>query len=328
MTFEWPLMFAALLLVPVLVWGYLLLLRRRSAQVAALGTMGVVQSSARKRLGWRRHVPPAVFLAAIALLLAALTRPQVGGLPRREGTVILAFDVSSSMRADDLEPTRMEAAKAAALAFVKEQPETIQIGLVAFGDGGLTVQRPTTVKEDVESSIARLSPEGGTSLSEGLRASIETIAGKAIFLDEAALAGDIEGVDIGYFGSAVVVLLSDGENTAGFDPLVLSQIAANAGVRVFPIGVGSPDGAVVEIDGFQVATSLNEELLQEVANITGGTYYVAEDAEGLVDIYDGIDLQLTVRGDPREVTALAAAAAVVIMLIGAGLSMRWLGRVP
>lgn len=328
MSFEWPLMFFSLLLVPALVVGYLQLLNRRAARAAALGTMGIAQSSARRPLGWRRHVPPAIFLGAITLLLASLTRPQVGGLPHREGTVILAFDVSSSMRADDLEPTRMEAAKEAALAFVENQPATIQVGLVAFGDGGLTVQRPTTVKEDVKASINRLTPEGGTSLGEGLISAIEVIAGKAVFLDQAALEGDLEGVDIGYFGSAVIVLLSDGESTSPVDPIVVAQLATNAGVRVFPIGIGSPEGAVVEIDGYQVATSLNEELLQEIARITGGTYYVAEDAESLAKIYDGIDLRLTVKGDSREVTALAAAAGVVVMTIGAGFSMRWLGRVP
>lgn len=328
MTFEWPLMFLSLLIVPALVAGYFELLKSRRRQAAALGTMGMAQSSSRKPLGWRRHVPPAIFLVAIALLLASLTRPHVGGLPRREGTVILAFDVSSSMRADDLEPTRMEAAKEAALAFVEKQPATIQIGLVAFGDGGITVQRPTNVKEDVEAAIKRLAPEGGTSLGEGMKASIEAISGKAIFLNEAALEGDLEGVDIGYFGSAVIVMLTDGENTSRFDPLIMAQIATNAGVRMFPIGIGSADGATIEIDGFQVATALNEELLQEIATITGGTYYVAEDAEALARVYDGIDLRLTVDGDSREVTSLAAAAAVVLMMIGAAFSMRWFGRVP
>ena len=328
MSFEWPLMFLSLLLVPVLVAGYVALQRRRAAQLAGLGTMGVLQSSTRRRLGWRRHVPPAIFLAAIALLLASLSRPHAGGLPTREGTVILAFDVSSSMRADDLEPTRMEAAKQAALAFVKDQPTSIQTGVVAFGDGGLTVQRPTNVQADAEAAILRLTPEGGTSLSAGLRAAIEAIAGKAVFLDEAALEGDLEGVDIGYFGSAVIVLLSDGENTGGIDPLILAQIAANAGVRVFPIGIGSADGAVVEIDGYQVATSLDAEMLEQIATTTDGAYFVAEDAESLADVYDNIDLELTVSGEPREVTALAAAAAVLIMIVGAILSMRWFGRVP
>ena len=328
MTFQWPLMFFSLLLVPLLVAGYFVVLRRRAKDAAALGTMGIMQSSSRKQLGWRKHVPFGVYLCAIVLLLAALTRPQVGGLPHREGTVILAFDVSSSMRADDLQPTRMEAAKAAALAFVHDQPTTIQIGLVAFGDSGISVQRPTNVKADVEAAINRLTPEGGTSLGDGMMASVEAIAGKTILLDQAALDGDLSGVDIGYYGSAVIVLLSDGENTSRLDPLIVAQIATNAGVRVFPIGIGSASGATVEIDGYEVATALNEELLQEIAKTTDGTYFVAEDAAGLAKIYDGIDLQLTVRGPSREVTSLVAAAAILVMIIGAGVSMRWLGRVP
>lgn len=328
MSFEWPLMFLSLLLVPVVVVGYVALLRRRASQAAALGTMGIAQSSSRRQLGWRRHVPPAIFLVAIALLLASLARPQVGGLPHREGTVILAFDVSSSMRAEDVKPTRMDAAKAAALAFVDKQPSTIQIGLVAFGDGGIAVQRPTTIKEDVQAAINRLTPEGGTSLGEGMIASLEAITGKPILLDEAALEGDLEGVDIGYFGSAAVVLLSDGENTSRFDPLIVAQLATNAGIRVFPIGLGSAEGTTVEIDGYEVATALNEELLQEIATVTGGVYYVAEDADALSKVYESIDLRLSVTGDPREVTSLAAMAGVLVMTVGAAFSIRWLGRVP
>ena len=328
MTFEWPMMFLSLLLVPVLAVAYVALVRRRAAEMAGLGTMGIAQSSARKPLGWRRHVPPAIFLVAVALLLASLSRPQVGGLPRREGTVILAFDVSSSMRADDVKPTRMEAAKAAARSFVDKQPSTIQIGLAAFGDGGITVQRPTTVKQDIVAAINRLTPEGGTSLGDGMIASLEAVTGKPIVLSEAALAGNLDGVDIGYFGSAAVVLLSDGENTSRFDPLIVAQLATNAGVRVFPIGLGSAKGATVEIDGYQVATALNEELLQEIAKVTTGTYYAAEDASGLAKVYDTIDLKLTVKGEPREVTSLAAAGAIALMLVGAAFSIRWLGRVP
>lgn len=328
MSFEWPLMFLSLFLVPVLGMGYVALLRRRASQAAALGTMGMAQSSSRRQLGWRRHVPPAIFLVAVALLLAALARPQVGGLPHREGTVILAFDVSSSMRAEDVKPTRMDAAKAAALAFVDKQPSSIQIGLVAFGDGGIAVQRPTTIKEDVQAAIERLTPEGGTSLGEGMIASLEAVTGKPILLDEAALGGDLEGVDIGYFGSAAVVLLSDGENTSRFDPLIVAQLATNAGIRVFPIGLGSAEGTTVEIDGYEVATALNEELLQEIATVTGGVYYVAEDADALSKVYESIDLRLSVTGDPREVTSLAAMAGVLVMTVGAAFSIRWLGRVP
>jgi Ca-activated chloride channel family protein len=232
------------------------------------------------------------------------------------------------MRADDIEPSRMAAAKEAAVAFVENQPSTIKIGVVAFGDGALVVQPPTSVKTDVKAAIERLSSEGGTSLGEGIMTSLGAISGKPIVLDQAALEGDLEAVDIGYFGSAVIVLLSDGENMARFDPLNAAQIAGNAGVRVFPIGVGSVGGATVEIDGYRVATSLNEPLLQEIATRTSATYFVAKDAASLVKIYDTIDLRLTVEGEPMEVTSLAAALAVLLLVVGGGLTMRWFGRVP
>ena len=135
-------------------------------------------------------------------------------LPQREGTVILAFDVSNSMRATDLEPTRIEAAKAAATAFAERQPRTIRIGVVAFGDSALTVLRPTDVKKDVVAAIRRLSPGGGTSLGQGLYTSLSAIAGKPLQIDESALESDGGEVDIGFFGSSAIVLLSDGENTS------------------------------------------------------------------------------------------------------------------
>ncbi|MBI5948219.1 MAG: VWA domain-containing protein [Chloroflexi bacterium] len=328
MSFAWPIMLLSLTLVPVLVAGYVLLLQRREKRAAELGTMRLAQAGTARRLGWRRHVPPGVFLVAIALLLAALARPEVAGFPHREGTVILAFDVSSSMRADDLKPSRMAAAKEAATRFVENQPSTIQIGVVAFADGALVVQQPTAVKADVLAAVERLSSEGGTSLGEGIMTSLGAISGKPILLEQAALEGDLESVDIGYFGSAVIILLSDGENTSRFDPLIAAQIGGNAGVRVFTIGIGSADGATVEIDGFRVATALNEPLLQEIATNTSATYFVAEDAATLVEIYDNIDLRLTVEGDPMEVTSLAAAAAVLLLIVGGALTMRWFGRVP
>lgn len=328
MSFAWPPMLLSLTVVPLLVAAYVQLMKRRAARASELGTMRLARADSGRRPGWRRHVPPAVFLVAIALLLAALARPEVSGLPRREGTVILAFDVSSSMRADDLEPSRMDAAKKAATAFVENQPSTIKIGVVAFGDGGLVVQQPTNVRADIQTAIERLSPGGGTSIGEGIMTSLGAIAGKPIVLDQAAFEGDLNSVDIGYFGSAVIVMLSDGENTSRFDPLTAAQIAGNAGVRVFPIGIGRPEGATVEIDGYRVATALNEPLLQEIATSTSATYFVAQDAADLVKIYDTIDLRLTIEGEPMEVTSLTAVVAALLLIVGGGLTVLWFGRVP
>ena len=255
-------------------------------------------------------------------------RPSMSfALPQREGTVILAFDVSNSMRADDLEPTRMAAAKAAATAFVERQPSTIKIGVVAFGDSALTVLRPTNVQEEAVAAIRRLSPGGGTSLGQGLFTSLSTIAGKPLQFDESALEGESGEVDIGFFGSSAIVLLSDGENTSRPDPLRLAEVASSAGVPVHAIGVGTPEGTVVEVDGFNVATALDEDLLTEIADVSNGSYNRAGDAATLAQVYESIDLELKQVDEEREVTALFAAAGALLLAIGSLLSIAWFGRV-
>jgi Ca-activated chloride channel family protein len=330
MSFIWPPMLLSLLLVPCFALAYLWVIRRRDAGAAQLlGTMRLTEGASGRRAGWRRHLPPAIFLAAITLLLAALARPtMVVALPHMEGTVILAFDVSTSMTADDLKPSRMDAAKRAARTFVQNQPSTIKVGIVAFSDSAFIVQQPTNVKADLLAAIDRLAPQGGTSLSEGMFTSLGAIAGKPIVVDKDATEEDLLALNIGYFGSAVIVMLSDGEHLSRVDPLQVAQVAANAGVRVFPIGIGSPNGTTLDIDGYHVATALNEPLLTEIAKATDGSYFRAEDEAKLAKVYDTIDLKLTVRGKETEVTSFVASAAILLLYTGAGLTMLWFGRVP
>jgi Ca-activated chloride channel family protein len=350
MSFIWPLMLLWLLAVPVAAAGYLRLSRARLRRMAQLAPLGLVETGSRRPLGRRRHLPFCLFLSAVALLVVGFSRPEVViGLPRTEGTVILAFDVSNSMLADDLEPTRIEAAKEAARRFVDGQPSTIRIGVVAFSDGGLITQPPTSERDEVVAAIDRLSPQGGTSLSQGIFTSLNAIAGGVVGADAAGTGAldplpepsdladldldldlDLDDLDLdfGYHGSAVVVLLSDGEDTTGLDPLLMSDLAATAGVRVFPIGIGSPQGTLVELDGFTIATMLDESTLREIAASTSGSYFHAGDATELSTIYETIDLELTIRGEKTEITGLLAGAAVVLLLAGAGLSMAWFGRVP
>jgi Ca-activated chloride channel family protein len=328
MTFVWPWMLPALLVVPLLVLGYRALLRRRSARRADLAAMGLVAPSAVSS-GRRRHLAPALMIAALALMLLALARPEATvAEPHREGTVVLAFDTSSSMAATDLAPNRIDAAKAAARAFVDRQPATIRIGVVAFGDAGLVTQQPTADRSLVLAAVDRLTPQGGTSLGRGIQTSLSAIAGRTVQVAQAD-DGSVEtaGEDIGYYGSSAVVLLSDGENTAGPDPVQLAEIASTAGVRVYPIGLGSAQGTVLEVDGFQVATALDESLLRQIATTTGGRYFAAADEQTLTDVYTSIDLAWTVRAEQIEVTALVAAGAAVLLLLGAGLSFLWFGRV-
>jgi len=327
-------MLPALLLVPLAIWRYRRLLQQRQGRAVALGTLGQLSQPTNRPLGRRRHLPFAFFVSALTLLLLGLARPEMAvSLPRVEGTVILAFDVSNSMAAADLDPTRIDAAKAAARAFVAQQPATIRIGVVAFGNGGLIAQTPTNEASDVLSAIERLNPQGGTSLGQGIFTSLVAIAGDTLPIDESAF--DPESFDenapplqIGFFPSSVVLLLTDGENTAPPEPLAVAQAAAEAGIRIFPIGIGSPEGAVIDVEGFKILTQLNEGALEEIAALTNGTYYHAADADTLREIYETIDLQLTVRGEQMEITALLAMIAFVLALIGGVLSMLWFGRVP
>jgi Ca-activated chloride channel family protein len=311
-----------LFLVPVLVVGYLAIVRRRAADERELGTM------ARRPLGWRRHVAPVVFLVGVVVLLVALARPEAEiDLPRHEGTVVLAFDVSSSMRAKDLAPTRMAAAKKAARAFIADQPSSIRIAVVAFSDAAYLVQPPTRSRHDALAAIDRLKPRGGTALGRGILTSLDALAGKKLRLDPQRLASGATQPNVKFIGSSAIVLLSDGDNTAALDPVTLAPVAAQAGVRIFPIGIGSPNGAVVEIDGFQVATALDEPLLRSVAQRSGGTYFAASDAQHLQRVYNTINLKLTIAGRNTEITAIFAGAGLLLFLIAAGLSMRWYGRV-
>jgi Ca-activated chloride channel family protein len=326
MTFVWPWLLLSLGVIPLLWRGYRRLLRRRAARLAALAEVGLVPAGS--TAGRRGHVAPALFLGALALLFVALARPQATvAEPRRQGTVVLAFDVSSSMGAKDVEPSRMEAAKAAARAFVQKQPATIRLAVVAFGQSGVISRQPTDDHAAVLAAIDRLAPQGGTALGRGIQTSLSAIAGRTVRLDPPSASPEASGQNLGYYGSAAVILLSDGENTDGPDPLQAAELASTAGVRVYPIGLGSARGTVLQVDGFQVATALDEPLLRSIATTTDGTYFAAADAQALTRVYESIDVSWTFESRNIEVTALFAAAAAVLLLLGVGLSLARSGRV-
>jgi Ca-activated chloride channel family protein len=328
MTFGSPWNLALLVIVPAMVVAYVKSRRRRARRVAALAGQGLVATASSSRMRIRRHVPFAFFAAALTVLLVGMARPMTTvKTPKREGTVILAMDVSNSMNADDVKPTRIEAAKTAARAFVDRQPPAVKIGVVAFGDGAVIVQQPTSEHGEVTKAIDRLSVAGGTSLGQGLVSSLNAIAGKPVTIDPEALASDSAQVDIGFFGSATVVMFSDGEQTGQPDPLSVAEVASVAGVHVHTIGIGTAAGAVVQIDGFSVATALDSELLQKVADITDGTYHEGEDAAALAEVSRTIDLRFKLVSEHTEVTGLFSAAGIVLLFAGALLSVLWFGRV-
>ena len=335
MTFIWPQMLVFLLLIPLFVWLYLRMQQQRRHLAAQYGNLRVTSGNVGRRLGIRRHIPPLLFLAAITIMIIALGRPEaVIGVPRIEGTVILAFDISASMEADDLEPTRLEAAKAAAQDFVERQPSTVQIGIVAFSDSGLAVQQPTYNQDDVLAAIRRLDPARGTSLGNGLLVSLNMIDsnGEAVTNYYSNLTPEPTPtptpVPAGTYTSSAIVLLTDGENTDQPDPLEVAQAAADRGVRIYTIGIGSAAGTTLNIEGFTVFTQLDEALLQQIAQMTGGSYYNAESREELIDIYDNLNRQFVIKPEPMEITPLLAGLSILTLLFGGALSLLWFGRVP
>jgi len=332
MTFIWPPMLILLLLIPALVVLYLQMQRRRQ-QIFASSTMRLTGQSV-SRLSARRHISPLFYLIALTILIIALARPEaVVGVPRIEGTVILAFDISASMAATDLEPTRLEAAKAAARAFVERQPPSVRIGLVAFSDTGLAVQVPTYNQDEILAAIRRLDPGRGTSLGNGMLVSLSVVDAKP---EETNYYSNLTPqptptptpVPAGTYTSGVIVLLTDGENTEEPDPMEAAQIAADRGVRIYTIGIGSAAGTVLNIEGFNVFTQLNEPLLQAIAQLTNGLYFNAQSEDELLAIYDNLDREFVVRPEPMEITPIFAGVSILTLLIGGALSLFWFGRVP
>ena len=337
MSFIWPPMLLTLLLVPVGLAAYAWLDRRRRRRLALYG--GATSTAGRsggRRVGDR--VAPVLMLLGLIVLPVAMARPQaVISLPQQEGTVILAFDVSASMAATDLAPTRIAAAKVAAKDFVARQPSGITIGVVAFSDSGISVQTPSNDQATVTAAIDRLTPEKGTSLAGGILASLKAIAVAEAgpyannYYSNATPAAPTDAptpVPAGTHAPAVIVLLSDGENNENPDPAVATQAAADKGVRIYTVGIGSAAGADVTVGGFQLHTQLDEAALQGIAQTTGGTYYNATDAAQLRSIYDNLDTQLVIQPQMVEMTGLLAGLSLLLMLAGAAASMFWLGRLP
>ncbi len=335
MEFIWPSLLFLLLLIPLLAGLYSWMDRRRRQNTDPYGSLGFGQATDRADPGRRRHIPLALFLVGLSILIVALARPQaVVSLPRQEGTVILAFDVSGSMAAEDLEPSRIEAAKTAARQFVERQPTSVQIGVVVFSDSGFTVQAPTNDEEAILASINRLVPQRGTSLAYGILVALNTIASDGAQppaqLSDLTLEPTLTPTPVprGTYEPVVIILLTDGENNAPPDPIEAARLAADRGVRVYTVGIGSQAGATLTIEGFNVLTQLNEELLIQISEITGGAYFNAVTEQELQAIYENIDPQLIVKPSKMEITSIFAGASIVILMLGGTLSLLWFSRLP
>ncbi len=335
MTFAWPALLISLAALPVLVLLFLSIQRRKGLILKKLGGLGLLQQSNNRTWAMRGYIPTLLILAALVLLLVAMARPHTEvSLPKIESTIILAFDVSGSMGAEDFKPNRMEAAKLAARGFIENQPASVLIGVVAFSDGGFAVQVPTDDRRSILDTIDRLKPTRGTSLANGIVVSLNMIS--TSLEGETTVYGSMltptsptpTPVPTGTHLPAAIILLSDGENTSDSDPLRAALAAADRGVRIYTVGLGSPAGIDLEMEGFIVHTHLDEPTLQQIAAVSGGSYFNARTEEDLQKIYSQIKPQLIIKSEKMEVTSLFAAAGMFVLLIAGLYSLFWFSRLP
>lgn len=317
-SFLWPWLLLGLVLVPVLVVAYVRLRRTQGRRRAELAALGLAHAGRRRAI-----VAPVLLLIGVTLSLAAMARP-VANLPepRREGTVIVAIDVSTSMSATDVSPSRLDVAKQVAHTLVEAQGSQISIGVVAFGQSSVVVQQPTTDHAEVLAAIDRLKVGGATAIGTGVLTALSTIAGTQI-----QLAQNPEDTQIGWFGGTAILVISDGEDTGGPDPAALASLASVAGVHISAVGVGTTAGTTIKADGFEVATALDEATLKNLADTTSGSYIAASDSDAIAHVADSVQLSWTARIVPHEVTALVVAAAALLVLLGTAWSIVRTGRV-
>jgi Ca-activated chloride channel family protein len=346
-TFLWPEMLCLLLLVPLAAAAYLLLLRRKKKAAVRYASLSFVKDAMGAGLRFRRHVPPLLFLVALTLMLIAIARPAaIVTLPSQHETVILAMDVSGSMRATDVKPSRIAAAQEAARAFVAEQPKSTRIGVVSFAATASVVQSPTHSREDIVAAIDRFQLQRGTAVGSGILVALKMIfpdaefdlrssnprrdATKAAALDKTAPASKAAApkpVDPGSYASAAIILLTDGQTTTGPDPIESSRMAADRGVRVYTVGIGTPNGEILGSEGWSMRVRLDESSLKQIASITHGEYFYAGTATDLRKIYTKLNTKLVLEQKEMEISALFAAGAAVIAILSALLSLLWFNRI-
>ncbi|MBS0508047.1 MAG: VWA domain-containing protein [Proteobacteria bacterium] len=347
MVFLWPSMLWLLAALPLLVLLYLWLLHRRKAQAIAYPGLALVRQALGSGTQWRRHLPPLLFLLGLAALLLAAARPlAVLKLPSEQQTIILAMDVSGSMRATDVEPDRLTAAQNAAKAFIKDLPRHVRVGVVAFAGTAQLAQLPTQSHEDLVKAIDSFQLQRGTATGNGIMVALATLFPDA-GIDIAALGGrqamralpideiarpeparkPFTPVAPGSYRSAAIIMLTDGQRTTGVDPMEAAQWAADRGVRVFTVGVGTVQGEVIGFEGWTMRVRLDEDTLKAVALRTNAEYFHAATAQDLHKVYENLSSRITVETKETEVSALLALVGAALTVLATGLSVWWFGRV-
>src|SRR5882672_4565243 len=335
MTFQWPEFLWLLAGLPLLAALYVYVLRRKKKFAVRYSNLSLLKEAMRGP-GWRRHVPPLFLGLALAALIVAVARPSaVMTLPAQHETVILAMDVSGSMRASDVEPNRLAAAQAAAKAFIADQPESVRIGIVAFAGTATVAQAPTKNKEDLYAAIDRFQLQRATAIGSAIIVSLATlfpdggydVSAYSYGAEKRKPPANFKPVPPGSYGSAVIILLSDGQRTTGPDSVMAARLAAERGVRIFTVGVGTPEGKIVGFDGWSMHVRLDEETLRSISDLTRGEYFYAGNALDLKKIYQTMNSRLVMETKKTEIGAFFAAAAALLVLAGGLLSLAWFNRI-
>jgi Ca-activated chloride channel homolog len=344
MFFLWPQYLWLLLALPLLPAGYWWLLRRRGKPAVRYSSVAVARQAMSAR-SWRRHIPPALLLLAFAVLLLAAARPMARiPLPWARSSIMLAMDVSLSMRVTDVKPTRLAAAQEAAKTFLRDLPKDIEVGLVTFAGSSQVAQAATLDRESLVAAIDGFQMQMGTAVGNAIVVSLAELfpdhgidVGEMTFgakprgrsLDDKVKPAvkQITPVAPGSYDSAAIILLSDGRRTTGVDTLVAAKMAADRGVRIYVVGLGTVDGTASGMDGMPMYLRLDEPTLREVARMTGGEYHYAGTAEKLRSVYENLGSRLQVQTRETEVSALLAMLGAMIALAAAGLSVLWFGRI-
>ncbi|MGH8735010.1 MAG: VWA domain-containing protein, partial [Burkholderiales bacterium] len=322
---------------PILLAMYLLILRRKKKLALRYASLAIVRDAMGIGNRIKRHVPPFLFFIALAAMIAAIARPQATiTLPTQHETVILAMDISGSMRATDVEPNRLVAAQNAAKQFVTEQPENVRIGVVAFAGTATVAQAPTRNRDDVIAAIDRFQLQRATAIGSGIIVSLAALfpnegydVGAYMYGNEKKQAEKpaYKPVPPGSYASAVIILLTDGQRTTGPDTIQAARLAAERGVRIYTVGVGTPEGKIIGFEGWSMRVRLDEETLKAIADLTRGEYFYAGNAVDLNKVYQALNAKLVLERKKTEVTALFAALAALLAVVSAALSLAWFHRI-
>jgi Ca-activated chloride channel homolog len=350
--FLWPQFLWLLLALPLLVIVYVWLLRRKKKLALRYASLSIVREAMGKGPGVRRHIPPLLFLLSLAAMLVAAARPfAVVSLPSQRETIMLAMDVSGSMRATDVLPNRLVASQNAAKAFLAELPRGVRVGIVAFAGTAAVVQQPTLSREDLVTAIDKFQLQRGTAIGNGIVMSLSELfpdAGidiasmqsgrerpRGTSLDQALKEGkdgngvkkEFTPVAPGSYTSAAIILLTDGQRTTGVDSLDAAKAAADRGVRVYTVGIGTVDGETIGFEGWSMRVKLDEDTLKGIARATQAEYFYAGTASDLKKVYETLSSRLAVEKKETEISGLLALVAAALGLLSAALSLLWFNRI-